>query len=89
MDILKGREGRATCLEKELLFTVYSTFSFLSVNMINLNIDVPEEENPQASYYITKYQRIIGEKRMTLVYVKNLFSFVAEEKKREARTSHF
>lgn len=81
MDIPKGREGSATCLEKELLFTVYSTFSFLSVTMINLNIDVPEEENPQASYHITKYQRIIGEKRMTLVYVKNLFSFVAEEKK--------
>lgn len=42
----KGREGRVTCLEKELFLTVYSEFSFLSVHMINLNIEVPEEENP-------------------------------------------
>lgn len=30
--ILKNREGRATCLEKELLFAIYSSFSFCQHN---------------------------------------------------------
>lgn len=39
------RAEKAEPLEKELLFTLYSTFSFLSVSTIDLNIAVADEEN--------------------------------------------
>lgn len=101
-------KAEPTCLEKELFFAIYSTFSFLSVSMVKLwcatkeFLDAQqkqpqkrswslycwtdlEEENLQAgNHQISENQKMTGDKRMSLVSVKNLLSFVG--RKEEVRS---
>lgn len=62
LGVLESRQSRDTCLKRELLFVVSSSFAFLSVSIICLNTDMPVRSSWMLSRNSHRKDRFGGEK---------------------------